>query len=395
MAEIEKIRVMVSSRSLVNVFASKEPLSGVRDRLQTFLHSIRWFGAIQPVGRPEPMFNVWIHENETGLNTQKSTFQISLDEVDRANVVLVLYTGDAGSVSDGSTLGICHAELQAAISRRPEIVFMIRLLPLSSAPDKSGRAFRAYVDSLSLFQKDVSSESELHAVVAAAMMQNVVTRLVGRGANAGSRKLDRGEALEWSRLNLADRREVMRQALVRQLDATPLATEARGHPLFAMSLAGEKVLVRVDAIPAAASEPAARELVGQPFLRDHQHATALAAEQLLGPIHIIACHRGITESQAKRMLGTPDSMVVTGDFGIFAADHVQKIQVALLARCSDDNTTAVAVRRFTEWLQQSGEGQGVIKRAQSRRRNLDALAAEQGPSETPPFLVRRPRRTTR
>lgn len=394
MAEIEKIRVMVSSRSLVTVFGSQEPLSAVRTRLQAFLHSIRWFGSDRAVGRQEPMFNVWIHEDETGLNTRRSTFQISLDEVDRADVVLVLYTGDAGSVSAGSPLGICHAELQAAISRRPEIVFMVRLLPLSSAPGSVGDAFRAYVDSLSLFQKDVFSESELHAVVAA-MMQNVVARLVARGARAGSRKLDRGEALEWSRLNLANRREVMRDALSRQLGATPLAVDTGGHPLFEMSLAGEAVLVRIDAIPAAASEPAARELVGQPFLRDHLHAAALAAGQLLGPIHVIACHRGITESQATRMLGTPDSMVVASDFGIFAADHVQKIQVALLARCSDDNATAVAVRRFTEWLLQSGEGKGVIERARSRRRILDAVAAEQSPSAPSPTARLRSRRVTR
>lgn len=392
MAEIEKIRVMVSSRSLVNVFESQESLSAVRTRLQAFLHSIRWSTERDVVGRQESMFNVWIHEDETGLNTRRSTFQISLDEINRADVVLVLYTGEAGSVSPGSTLGICHAELQAAISRRPEIVFMLRLLPLSPAPGESGGAFRAYVESQSLFQKDVSSELELHTAVAA-MMQNVVARLVARGARAGSRKLDRGEALEWNRMNLADRREVMRKSLARQLCATPLA--AGPHPLFSMPLAGEKVLVRVDAIPAAASEPAARELVGQPFLRDHLHAGLLATEQLLGPIHVIACHRGITESQAMRMLGTPDSMVVASDFGIFAADHVQKIQVALLARCSDENATAVAVRRFTEWLQQSGEGQGVVERARSRRRILDAVAAEQATRAPLPTAARRSRRATR
>lgn len=268
---------------------------------------------------------------------------------------------------------------------------MVRLLPLNDAPGKTGDAFRAYVNSLSLFQKDVSNEVELHAVVAA-MIQNVVSRLVARGSTAGSRKLDRGEALEWNRLNLADRRQAMRKALARQLGAAPLAGAA-AHPLFLMTLAGVGLLVRLDAIPAAASEPAARELVGQPFLRDHLHAAVLAADNLLGPVHVIACHRSITESQAAKMLGTPDSMIVASDFGIFAADHVQKIQVALLARCSDDGATAVAVRRFTEWLLQSGEGQSVIERARSRRRILDAVAAEQGPPA--PIAARRQRRTTR
>ena len=221
------------------------------------------------------------------------------------------------------------------------------------------------------------------------MLQNVVARLVSRGSTVGSRKLDRGEALQWNRLNLADRREQMRGALARKLGAVPLSTASPGYPLFSMQLADAEVLVRLDAIPAAASEPAARELVGQPFLRDHLHADALASRGLIGPIHVVACHRTITESQAAKMLGTPDSMIVASDFGVFVADHVQKIQIALLARCSDESSTAVSVRRFTEWLNQSGEGQGVIARARSRSRILVAVAAEQASAVEPPPSTRR------
>ena len=36
------------------------------------------------------------------------------------------------------------------------------------------------------------------------------------------------------------------------------------------------------------------------------------------------------------MLGTPDAMSVASDFGVYAADHVQKIQVVFLAQCSDE-----------------------------------------------------------
>ena len=314
------------------------------------------------------------HEDETGKAAGKSTFEISLDEIDRADVVLVLYTGEAGSLSSGSSLGICHAELQAAVSRRPEIVFMVRLLPLNDASGEADKEFQKYVNGLSLFQKDASSEVQLHAVVAE-MIQNVVALLAARGSTAGSRKLDRGQALQWNRLNLADRRAQMRTALARQLRAVPLS-DAGEQPLFSIALSGIDILVRLDAIPAAASEPAAREMVGQPFLRDHLYAAVLTAKNLIGPIHVVACHRTITESQAARMLGTPDSMIVASDFGIYAADHVQKIQVALLARCSDDTATAVVVRRFREWLEQSGEGKIVIERAHSRRRILEAVAAK-------------------
>jgi hypothetical protein len=379
MATLERLRVMVSSRSLVKVFDAGEPLSAVRTRLQRWLHSLRWTSGGRVAGRDEPFFDVWIHEDEAGLAADRSTYQISLDEIGKADIVLVLYTGEAGSATEGTTLGICHAELQAAVARRPEMVFMIRLLPLKSDTRKLDVEFRRYVDGLSLFQKDARDEAELHAV-AASLVQNVVVRLASRGSVSASRKLDRGEALQWSSLGLAERRERIRGSLARWLDVRPPAADV-SPPLFVLSLAGRDVLVRLAAIPGAASEPAAREMVGQPFLRDHQNAPLLARHRLIGPLHVVACHRTVTEGQAAKMLGTPDSMVVASDFGIFAADHVQKIQVALLARCTDDAATGVVVRRFREWLEQSGEGRRVIERADARRRILAAVAAEQAPAD--------------
>jgi len=59
------------------------------------------------------------------------------------------------------------------------------------------------------------------------------------------------------------------------------------------------VLINVDAIPDAMSVSSARELVGQPFLHDYELADFIDDNEG-GPVHIIACHKGATESQAKR-----------------------------------------------------------------------------------------------
>ena len=209
------------------------------------------------------------------------------------------------------------------------------------------------------------------------MLQNTVARLAARGSISGGRRLDRGQALQWNRLHLSERREEMRKALEHQLQTTPLRDGTRRVGSTWTLPDGGRALVKLDAIPGAASEPAAREMVGQPFLRDHLDAPTLEDAELAGPIHIVACHRTITESQAARMLGTPDSMVVASDFGIYAADHVQKIQLVFLAKCSDPTATGMAVRRFSEWLVQSGEGQRIAARAHSRARILRAIAAEQ------------------
>ena len=389
-AERQKIRVMVSSRSEVKVFDTGERLRDVRLRLQKFLDLIRWCSAGELIGRDEPIFNVWIYEDEPGEDAGKSTFQISLDQINRADVVLVLYTGEAGSLSSGSSLGICHAELQTAVSRRPEIVFMVRLLPLKKTPGKSDREFQNYVMSLSLFQKDAHNEAQLRAVVAE-MMQNVVARLAARARQPGHASSIAARPFNGIRLNLADRRAKMRAALAGHLDAVSLS-DVGEQPLFSIALPGIDLLVRLDAIPAAASEPAAREMVGQPFLRDHMLAGVLTTKDLIGPVDIVACHRTVTESQATRIIGTPDCMIVASDFGIYAADHAQKIQVAFLAHCSDDTATAVVVRRFREWLEHSGEREMLIERARSRRRIIETVAEE---LHSPKLVRTKPPRSNR
>ena len=69
-----------------------------------------------------------------------------------------------------------------------------------------------------------------------------------------------------------------------------------------------------------------------------------------GPVHLIACHKTVTESQAIRQLGFPDAIVVSAPFGIYVADDVQKIQMVFIANCRDESTTQAHVQRFLQWL---------------------------------------------
>jgi len=75
-------------------------------------------------------------------------------------------------------------------------------------------------------------------------------------------------------------------------------------------------------------------------------------------------------------LGFPDATVVSGLFGVFVADDVQKVQFAFLANCRDDSQTRHASQRFFEWLQQTGEAARVARRAVSRARIVKVLAKE-------------------
>jgi len=129
----------------------------------------------------------------------------------------------------------------------------------------------------------------------------------------------------------------------------------------------------VHAIPAATSISAARELVGQPFIDDYLMAPKLSENRTVGSVHIIGCHKGITESQALKIRGIADCTVVKTDFGIFLADSVQKIQILFLANCRDLTATQAAITEMFHWLEASAEMPTILKRARSRKSILKAI----------------------
>jgi hypothetical protein len=140
-------------------------------------------------------------------------------------------------------------------------------------------------------------------------------------------------------------------------------------------LDGSSLLTIGHAIPAAMSTPGALDALHQPYLRDHEFSDALE-EGMVGPLHLVACNRSVTENQAIRQLGFADAVVVSAPFGVYVADNIQKIQMGFIANCRDDTSTRIGVQRLLEWLQQSGEDQQLIKRAAARARIVAAIARE-------------------
>jgi len=372
MNPLPQIRVMLSSRSMSSVFSSSVTLTDVRKRLQAHLHALRWSSAdAREAHHTDPIFDVWIHEPATE-DASRNTFELSLREIQRADIILVLYTGEAGSANDDEQIGICHAELREALARRGDVVHLIELQPLATTTLPRDLAFRDYIAGLSLFHTMVKNEAELQ-VAAVRLVHKAVAELVHRGASGGRRR-DHGHAMNWSRLDLTARQSAMRQALAKALDVQGDSKSAadRDTQVCRVELAGVPLACRLDAIPDALTVAAARERVGQPFLRDHLHVAHLD-DDLHGIVHIIACHRGVTERQASAMLGTPDAIAVASDFGVYAADHVQQIQLFFLAQCMDESAIGVAVRRLNQWLAETGEIERVVARARGRRRILTAV----------------------
>ncbi len=366
-----QISVMLSSRSMSKVFDPQVTLASVRQKLQEQLNALRWT-LPSGDGRPawistDPVFNVWLHEPETA-STGSNTFELSLTRIQRDDIIIVLYNGEAGSAEGDSAIGICHAELQAALARPGGVVHIVELTPIAETMLQRDLNFRSFVDNLDLFHTKVANAAELLSKVLQ-LLQKAAAELVGRGARGKARR-DRGQPLDWNRLDLDARRKTMRAALAVEMGA--LRSDISGEEMVEVDLAGSRFGARLDAIPAALSVAAARELVGQPFHRDHRFAAELS-DACPGVVHVIACHRGVTEAQASRMLGSPDAIAIPSDFGVYAADHVQHIQLFLLANCADKSAIGVAVRRLNEWLGQTREIERVTHRAIARRHILQAV----------------------
>ena len=186
------------------------------------------------------------------------------------------------------------------------------------------RGFQEFVKTQSLFRgSTVSTEAALKARTKEALHDALLTL-----AQAGVRESSKGrfhsaQALDWSRLDFRARRAEMRHVLREALSQRVGSKDDGGHLI--LKLAGVDVLLVPDAIPAAISVGAAKEMVGQPFLRDHELSPFLKANRG-GPVHIIACHKTATEAQATKLLGFPDATMRQNPSCLFLKFRVSQKQ---------------------------------------------------------------------
>jgi hypothetical protein len=284
-------------------------------------------------------------------------------------------------------VGICHAEFGAAMSSGPDKVRVVCLEPISAPTTPPDQAFGEDLDRYRVFSVAATNGAELKAAV----LQSVLDGLRNL-ALLGMRETRRGQAwigpaLAWNRLDFEHRRAAMRGVMAEAL-------ASRGyHPgdtTVLTQIDSQDVLAVCDAIPAALTVAPARELVGQPFLRDHLLAARL--QGVGGPVHFIACHKGVTEAQAIRQLGYPDVTVVSPPFGVYVADEVQKIQMLFLKDCRDASTTRARVDEAREWLDRAQEAPELRRRAFERAqivRTIGAVQRRPAPVAPPPSLPSR------
>jgi hypothetical protein len=374
MAASSKLRVMISSRceDYFPPGQKKTNLSDVRKELKAEIAAMEIAG--------KKAFEAWINEETPPKGGTWDSWDVCLEAVKDCDILLVICNGNAGWADGAGEIGICHAELTTGLSTAPAKVRLVALenVPITkNAAGKRNQRFQAEVSKHSLFRGGtVKTTTDLKKRIKEALHDAVIS-LAQSGVREASRgKFHSGAALDWTRLDFASRQAEMTRVLREAILARSGSGEHAGR-VFAQ-IGGQEILCESHAIPAALTVGAAKEKVGQPFLRDHLLAASLSGKRG-GPVHIIACHKNATETQALKLLGFSDATVVTAPFGVFVADPVQKVQFAFVTNCRDETTTRHGLQRFFEWLKQTGEDGLLADRAARRARIVRAIAKEVAP----------------
>lgn len=374
MARSTKLRVMISSRCETSFPKNGgRKLSAIRMDLKESIEKMEIAG--------RRVFEVWINETTPPQGGTWDSWEVCIQAAKDCDILLVVSNGDAGWAANGGEVGICHVELMTGLSHAPAKVRLIALPSVSITDDEAGlrnRRFQEEVARQSLFRGGtVSDEATLTLRVHEALHDAVVALAQAGVADSAKGRYHSGAALDWSRLDFQARRDQMVMVVRDALLARVGSRETNGYVV--LRLANMSVLVDVHAVPAALTVGPAREMLGQPFLRDYTLANMLG-QDVGGPMHIIACQKTATESQAVKLLGFPDATIVAAPFGIFVADPVQKVQFAFITNCRDEASTRHGVQRFFEWLGQTNEDANVAVRAGARAHIVRAVAEVQAPT---------------
>lgn len=372
MARSSKLHVMISSRCNDTFPAglSGRSLSEIRKELKAEIEALEVFG--------KNVFEVWINEETPPQGGTWDSWEVCIQAAYDCDIFIALSNGNAGWAENTGDIGVCHAELMTALSKAPGKVRLIELENINVTMTEEGarnRRFQEYVRTQSLFRGGtVSTEGELKIRVKEALHDALIA-LAQMGVRESSKgRFHSGQALDWSRLDFRARRVAINRVLCDTMRKWS-GSKVDGDNLI-VKLAGKGVLIVPDTIPAAITIGAAKEMVGQPFLRDHERSHVLEKGKYGGPVHVIGCHKNATEVQATKLLGFPDATVVSAPFGVFVADKIQKVQFAFIVNCRDEANTRHGVQRFLDWLKQTGEDVLVADRAMARARIVAAIAKE-------------------
>jgi hypothetical protein len=373
---VRRLRVMLSGRGETKI--GDLTLGEIRNRIGRRLTNGPWLGG--------PSFDVDVNTSHDAPT--ESWWEESRRMARECHVFIGFYTGEAGTPDSRGTIGICAAEWLAARDSGPDKVMGLDLRmargeeEIDEAERRRNQQFANLVSGHRAWLRMIPTKPTYEQIESATLelLSHAVTRLAGIGSRAERRAaFARGEALEWSRASFAERAQQMLVALAGAVGGITMDAPDRvavQGSLRRIDIARASLLAWLHAVPGAFGVAAARERIARPFAREVDLEQVLRAHGLIGPLHVIAVHRGVTESQLASFFGTPDIYVAAGRFGFYAADLTTLQQAIVLADCRDPLETDHQWARAADWLESVGEDKRLIEIANRRAAIVHLLAAQ-------------------
>lgn len=373
MAPSSKILVMISSRcsdKLPLTGSNQLELSEIRIQLKEIIEKETLFG--------KQLFEVWINEVQPPQGGDWNSEEFCLNAVKKCDVMLVLYNGNAGW-DNHAGIGICHSELEQAMEIAPGKIKFIQLRgkkidEYDQKDQLKNQRFQEYVENFNFFRGSKVCE-DVDDVIKLVMesMYDISRLLIQRGVrDAEQGEYHTGESLKWSQMSF----ETRKNAIIQEIKSTLIdeGSISTNNEIFFQSN-NQEILFHINSIPDSLSISEAKEKTGQPFLSDYKFFQILSGKKI-GPVHIIGCHKGITESQARKILGYPDAFLVNAPYGVYIADNIHKIQMVFLENCRNPTSTRNKIKKLLEWLENNDEFENLIRRAKSRKKIIQAISKE-------------------
>lgn len=381
----EKLNVMISSRCNDKIICKNNEdllFTNLRRYLKEELEREKILGS--------EYLDVFISE-DMSENVEGDALAKSLQEIIAADIILVLYNGNAGwVVDDTGGIGVCQAEFEEAFNNNPAKTCLIDFLrtenknSLKFSHDSGyidyaemtdieiNKKFQEYLDKTNIVSKKPPEPESLTAAEYQEKILEIAKELlfkafirVYKTLNVSKVKFTAGESLEWSKMNYTQRVKAIKDVI---------------HDSISRNIKFEKLIYDLSIIPDAMSVAEARTMGGRPFLDNYLlvDTDKGQADKDNAVINFMGVYKNATENQMRALIGHPDITIIKGDFGFYVWDMINQIQLITLINCRDSSATRKQLTRFYNWVDESGEWDNIFFRATKRYNILKAIKDNQG-----------------
>jgi hypothetical protein len=316
----------------------------------------------------EEVFEVITNETSFEGDFSKNSFDNCMDTMRSCDIIIVLYNKEAGWFPENLDVnGICHEEFLIAVNEFSGMTWAMDLssyfeLPEEGIEKAKNDAFISDFELYSRHREEISGLDTVEGLKAKILKQTKSYLLTAIEKSIATRKEevmaanDFGSTLDWSKLTYHERQSEM----ISLLELT-----YKSIPAF------EKTIKAYHAIPDNMSVADARNLIGRPFIEEHE--LIKDREEDSGVIHFVAVYGSATELQVKNLVGYPDLVVIKGSFGFYLWEKNRHIQMFFLTKCINHQTIRRRLSQLTNWLRISREQLKIVRRAMARYSILNAI----------------------